>query len=524
MKNAVDGAASQPIVVAKQGSRVAFVITVVSVIGIAGCMAVMAHEGWPSLHHDALVYVTPAINFESGQGWSFAVFSVPLVNGARTDWSFNAHGQLYQSVLAWALSIFGSRELMLAVGALNVVTVLLLAVYLALAFRAGGMGAWGIALWTIVGVAGTAAILLWIQGRPEQLLPLLLAVTGMARLAAQAWWARDLVAGITIGLLGATSPLPGILAASTVLILLVCAERGLVRLVAGLAIVAVTGLVVWYATIWASCPYDPMDVLRNTFSGAGTIPRPRGFSLIPEAWFFNPSFYLVGVPFAAAGAVAVLGFFKVPMSWPRRAVVAVLAANLSYWVANAGIIYPGFYYNLLGFYPLMVVWTVQHLAATPAVGLPRVGRKITLAVLWIAVAAASTGLVRHVLLLTWYNSAGLSLENACSYAAAEFKGAGLNERIAVPPYHRPCPIVLDGPPWHTVTLCEDVSSVPEVEKKLGIKIRVLFWPQTDAGSPPEQVGPFRLAKNYWVTGQPSILGVPLDSRMPGYQFAVYKLE
>jgi hypothetical protein len=168
---------------------------------------------------------------------------------------------------------------------------------------------------------------------------------------------------------------------------------------------------------------------------------------------------------------------------------------------------------------------MRHLAGAqqPSAMLPTL-RWVAASMLLVATMAASTGVVRNALLLVPYRDAGLSLQMARSYAGEEFARLKPGQRIALPPYHRPCMVVLDDGGWHLVTLAEDLASLHQVETKLGIEVQVLLWPQTDDGQPPDKLDGFRLSKNYWVPGRPHIWGLPLYSQMPGYQFAVYVRE
>jgi hypothetical protein len=492
-------------------------------LAMASLLAVMAHEGWPGLHHDAILYVTPAVKSANGEEWNFAIYTPPLLHRPQGDWSWDAHGQLYQAVLLWLMPGGDMSDLMAAMGSLNILTVLALAVYFVVSFsRVAGMGDWGVTAWTVFSLGGSTSILLWLQGRPEHLLPLLLAVGGLAYGLARAPWQRDLVAGIVVGLIAATSPLPGLVAASACLVVLGLGQDRWLQLLRRALGVGGAALVAWYLAILVSCPFSPLEVLRNTIAASAQVPRPRGLSLIIEAWLLNPSFYLVGVPFLGAFVLAVAKACKTPLGLARRVLLGLLASNLLYWVSQSGIIFPGFYYNLLGFYPVVVVWTMRHLAGAqqPSAMLPTV-RWVAASILLVATMAASTGVVRNALLLVPYRDAGLTLQMARSYAGEEFARLKPGQRIALPPYHRPCMVVLDDGGWHLVTLAEDLPSLTKVETKLGIEVKVLLWPQTDDGQPPDKLDGFRLTKSYWVPGRPHIWGIPLYSQIPGYQFAVY---
>jgi hypothetical protein len=341
-------------------SRGALVASVLGIIGTAVCVAIlleMRDTGWPGPHHDAVFYITPAVNRANGAGNTFAVYHRAILQNEPGGWTFRAHGQLYQATLAQLMATPELPDLMRAMGLINIIAALLGGAYFWAKCRLeSGMGPMTTASVLVLGVAGTAAVQLFLQGRPEHIIPLILFATGLARLTVQGAVAKTVVAGVEVALIVAASPLPGIVAASARLVQSALEEKGVGRLAARCVLLGTVAVVVWYCTMLAIYPYDPLELAANT-AGAG---RPgggtrRALSHLHYYWLFDAHFPLIGLPFAVLAFVVLLSWLRGPFSFVQRVAIGLLLLNLGFWVSKSGIILPGLFYNLVGFYPVVLM-------------------------------------------------------------------------------------------------------------------------------------------------------------------------
>ena len=81
----------------------------------------MAIGGWPGLHQDAIMYLTPAVNIVHGRGDVFSVYATAYL--AKENWRFDCHGQLYQFVLAVLTPNGDLPDFMHRIGLINCLSV-----------------------------------------------------------------------------------------------------------------------------------------------------------------------------------------------------------------------------------------------------------------------------------------------------------------------------------------------------------------------------------------------------------------
>jgi hypothetical protein len=484
----------------------------------------MRVDHWPGLNCDAVLFVTLPVNEASGHGHDFAVYSFTYL--ATHDWSFRAHGQLYQAALAHLMPEGNMMALLEAVGWINIVSVIVGALFAFVRCRhVMGLGPWATAAITSLSTLALAAILVWLQGRPEHILPLIVILGSFGRLGVANPWGRLVVSGLELGLIGATSPLPGILAASTWVLLFALDGDRLDSLVARTAVLGLCAALTWYGTMLLVYPFDVLELIQNTASG-GLGKMITGRRFIARIWLFYGDFPLIGLPFAAAAAWGLWIFLTHSYSWLQRVIIVVLASHLALCVYRAGLIYPHTLYNLIGFFPIVFLGVLERLwRPDVAWALPTVPRwGLTL----VAVAGAigvSYGFARQTLLLESYRAEGVSLTMARQRAQEEFARLTSNERVGIEAALPPSLVVLDDPDWHLLSFLDPADAeFVATEQKLGVRFATALRLQMEDADPPERWGPFVLRKNYFVRGRPMLWGVPLDHRIPGYQFAVYVRE
>jgi hypothetical protein len=507
-----------------RASAIAYVVCGLTVIACVGILFQMREDHWPGLNCDAVLFVTVPVNEASGRGHNYAVFSFTYL--VSHDWSFRAHGQLYQAVLATLMSEGNMMALLDAVGTINIITVILFALHAFVRCRyVVGFGPWSTTAITSLGTLALAAVLVWLQGRPEHLVPLLVTLGGLGRLIITNPWGRLVVSGVELGLIGATSPLPGILAASTWVLLFALERDRLGRLAVRTALLGLCAALAWYVTICLIYPYDVLQLIVNTANGGLGKPI-TGRRFLARFWLFYGDFPLIGLLFVAAAGWGMWVFLRTSFSWLQRALIVVLALHLAMWVYRAGIVYPPLLYNLIGFYPVVYLGLVERLWRSDVqIAMPAIVRRSLACVALVGAIGTSCGFARQTLLLESYRTEGVSLTEARQRARQEFSRLSSNERVGIQGTLPPSLVVLDDPDWHLLSFLDPADSeFMETEKKLGIRFATALRLQLEDSDPPERWGPFVLRKDYFVRGRPTLWGMPLDHRIPGYQFAIYDRE
>lgn len=497
-------------------------VVIVALLAVASSLCILGHYAWPPLHWDANLYITPAINRAAGKGDTFAAYGLWLLRQDINDTRFQFHGQLYQALLGAVLPNGDFLSLMRVVGLLNAVSVVICAAFyfchVRIRLNASVLVA---AIWALLGAAGTAAVLLYIQGRPEQLLPAVLALAGLLhlRLAQESDW-YALANGVTAGVVAATSPLPGLILLNAFLIREAVRESQ-PRWLQRSAIIGIAAAGAWLAVITLTCPYSPIVILTNTVGFAGRE-TPRSLRSIPDWWFLSEHFPLIG----AIYALFVLFFLPQLASLRRQsafriAIAALLVLSFGKWTSEAGLRWPVVLYNLICFFPLVFVQVLDSSYAY-SVRLPRPLGRLVLPAVAICSLAVGLGFAHKMAQLPSYFEHGLSLPNARALAQQYIGQLSSQSRIAFHAGRPPALIVLSDENWSLVAIDLSTNEVTRLEKKFNIRFDYFFYSQHDDAAPPPTFGPFALRDNHYVSGRPRFLGVELGSAMPGYQFAVYE--
>jgi hypothetical protein len=488
----------------------------IALLALVCSLGILGHCAWPPLHWDANLYVTPAINRAAGKGDTFAAYGLWLLR--QDDTRFQFHGQLYQAVVGVMLPAGDFVSLMRAAGALNALSVALCAAFFFCHARVKLHASVLVALcWALLGAAATAAVLLYIQGRPEQLLPLLLALAGLLHLPLSEesdWYA--IANGATAGVVAATSPLPGLILLNAY-VLREATRASQPRWFQRSAFIGLAAAGAWFAVITITCPYSPMVILTNTVAFAGRE-TPRRLRTIPEWWLLSEHFPLIGVVYAlfVASFLPQLASLR-RQSAVRIGIAALLLLSFAKWTSEAGLRWPVVLYNLICFFPVVFVQVLDRSYAYSV----RFGRS-ALAPVGVCALAVAMGFFHKMALLPSYSEHGLSLANARTLAQQYIGQLSSQSRIAIHAGRPPALVVLSDDNWSLVAIDFSLNEVARLEKKFNIRFEYFFYSQHDDDVPPPTFGPFALRDNYYVSGRPRFLGVELGRTMPGYQFAVYE--
>lgn len=500
----------------------ALAVVFVLFLALIVSLGMMGERGWPPLFWDANMQITPAINRASGRGDTYASYGTRILWQGVTDYRFNWHGQLYQALLGALLSGSDFLQLMRCVGWINIASTVACAVYFYCHLRmVRQQSVLTASLWALVGAAATAAVLLHWQGRPEQLVPVILCLSGLVQLQVPAATEWLIVArGATAGVVAATSPLPGVLLVSAN-VLRLAANPGDKRWLQRSMVLGLAAAAVWAVLIWAICPYSPWTILSNSVTEAAGG-KPRSLSRIPAYWFWTVDYPLIGgiyLLFVAAFIPRLLDVCRLGLL--RSAAVAALFANLFRWTWIGGLASPPYYYSLICFFPVIYLYVIDQAHEWPA----RWGRAVGPAALAVVAGlgvSVSLGYVRHLGLLQCYLADGLTLPAARALAREYIARLDFESRIAYDGGRMPALVVLSDASWSLYAVDFSLDEVNRLETRLGIRLRYFFYSQNQDTTPPPRVGPFVLSKNHYIPGRPRLLGLELAPAMPGYQFAVYE--
>jgi hypothetical protein len=193
------------------GLAIAIWTTIVALI--AATFIAFGWRQWPGQHLDAALFSTPILNVSQGRGWIFDSYGFFLLT--KVSQAYNWHGILHVFIYGKLLAASSYQELFRLYGLTNALTFTsyailyrwLLAARLPL----------GLAASVLLAVpAGMSSLVL--QGRPEQLIPLLLAMAIAALIRQRPGWGRLATGGVATGLCVLTSPLPGIMTGAGLLV------------------------------------------------------------------------------------------------------------------------------------------------------------------------------------------------------------------------------------------------------------------------------------------------------------------
>lgn len=219
--------------------------------------------GWPGLHWDAALYGTPVINVASGKGWIFGGYA-PQVTLRPTN-TYNFHGILHAFVYG---SLFGSStwaRYIFTQSIINAVTFFIYSIfYVWLLVKSYGIKFYcfviALLLSSIVGI-----VCIGLQGRPEQLAPLLLALPLASLLLLSRKIHLAIALCLSISLLIILSPLLGIFFAVMVLFYLYGSSHNMLVLLGTSIAVLGSAFLISLILISIISPISPLEWYVNVF-------------------------------------------------------------------------------------------------------------------------------------------------------------------------------------------------------------------------------------------------------------------
>jgi hypothetical protein len=179
---------------------------------IAASLMAMGWMGWPGLHWDSAYFTTPILNVANGRGWQVTPYHFSAGDGAallEPALPYQGHGVLNILLFGQTLSVRTYDTLLRWYGVLHVLTFLSYAWLSRLLLRRRHARATG-TLSLLVGLMA-ALVALSVQGRPEQLIPLVLAAPLACLIQGASRRLCLIVSAAATGVIFTASPLPGLM-------------------------------------------------------------------------------------------------------------------------------------------------------------------------------------------------------------------------------------------------------------------------------------------------------------------------
>jgi len=487
------------------------------VVGIwnACVLALLVSTGiscWPGLHHDAGLYTTPVVNSAARGLWEFECYTPALMSDLGI--SFNRHGMLYQWVFAKVLHCASYQSVIVWSAGLTAVTFLST---LGLSWRVLSRENAVAAPWFASGIAAMTALFgLWVQGRPEHLIPLLM----LLPLMAHEWgvsrpWSRH-VGYLALGLVVATSPLPGALCCLGTVAWIALNHRQ--RLVSEVATCAAISLIAAIAVLLVSCPVSPWQWVINTVTSTNGTPSNLGAFVTPLAdelpnWNI---LVLMSMLFLA------IGLCRRGLWW----VALILGAGFYAFLWKLQV------YVLACFVPAMMLALVS--AQARALALPVWLHRAAMVLVAVVSFTGATTLAKQGLNEVMFLRSGISFAQTSKAIAELQQTVASNERIGFMWLARPSFVVFGQPGNGLISVEPEVlKNTPDAmlaayEARNGVQLRYVVVPQhgymLPPPPPPAEIGGgrFLLVQDGWDRRPAMLMGVVWGKAMPGYGFALYE--
>ena len=471
---------------------------------------------WPGLHHDSVLYATPIINLATGNGWRFDSYAFTFINRPSDEYSF--HGVLYPIIFGLLLKISNYENLLLWSSIFNAIAFI---VYTFLFYRAltTKFPVWGLLIATIFG-AMAGLISQELQGRPEHLAPLLIAIPLLMREFNITREYFRYYCYIIAGLLFILSPLPAAIYGMGLIFWLSLYHRKKLwkeLLLAGIISLGSSGLII---TVF--CSFSPLTWLNNVFFAGNSPLLPTDF------WRLTTTDISLTSTYPAYNFFVIIVVLLVVKTLLQRKLFVILII----WLLLGFYLMPKVQpYGYTPFFPLLLLmicgkeqnWITQN---------EKIKNWITY------IGTGFTGiyflvLIRLTIMLIIYWQQGTSFVQAkVNLQQFSEKLNPSNERIGYYWLNRPSFIAFGSVNQPLISVESGVlmennedTILTTYEKKFNKKIVYIIIPQLGhISNLPETINnsQFKLVYNGWTNKRAKFMGIKLGGAVPGYQFALYK--
>jgi hypothetical protein len=404
-------------------------------------------SGWPAPSGDSALFFPVASSLSDGKVDSFEPYTRLYFARGTGDWRYDLHGQLHAPLIA-LLALSGDYLDILGSAALWLLITMLVAAQASWVALAGlKLSATARAIGTVLGASAIGAIALGLNGRPEQLVPLAVMLLMWAEHLAP----RSLHAylrGISIGVLGALSPMSGLLGGAFIALKALHDETPLnwikqVFVMGGVAAIA------WWLIVIACSAHAPIAVFRNTLEQyasarfGGNMSRrvvAAAMSVDPT----KPGLILVWMSWFALCAIGV---------YQRRQGVAHALLTAIFGLICAVLVYAFCFhrvqtYNLIGLAPIAFGAVLAHAARTDS---QRTWLGWALA---LAVGIPSLGWVSITSQFFEYQTGGATLSEARSALRPRLDALKATEKLAISDARNPPLYLLEPRTQRMLTLAD----------------------------------------------------------------------
>lgn len=496
--------------------------------------------GWPGMHWDSAAYAAPILNVASGKGWLSNPFHYGL-GEAETIWltiknrPYNTHGMLHVIIYGKFLGITTYERLFIWMGFINATTFASFALLMKRVMN--GVSRLHLPSSLLIGLMA-GVICLNIQGRQEQLIPLMLSI--------YLWFATFnnrknhlLVSGAIItGIVFTTSPLPGVLCG---LIFLICSSlldkdspwRFWGRMVIfGILAIATSGIIMYTFT-----PYGLAEWLQRTADIEGVAydfsKYLFGFDLIKGNSTYSPLWNIMAISLAAT-CIGVLAVKK------KLVTLALTAAILIRIMPKAND------YTYMVFFPivpwLLLIGNQRLIIPTPYQGLFKLIRGYLTQLTYLVAALYGVSYLTALYFAVSYSAKQTTFHTANQRLKRSLKREELESQItfAYPALSNPAFVAFakDGSKQFVATTypgltpTTELHPVERMENSLNNKIEYFILPQ---GKLRDTINPdivylgslrFKLVKSEGVEKVAETLPIlkPFRLYWPDYSYALYKRE
>jgi hypothetical protein len=480
---------------------------------IAALLVAFAINVWPAGTKDEQFLIPPALEYRSSGElvhpfWQKARDMDPTGEGRLVYHGFLL--QLIVGTVALSPGYQGAHMvlMLILVAVLGVFSLAIVQVIRAFP----GVPAMHGALLGVSAVAGLPTVLLGLGSRPEPLamLIVLCAVLVMRRLDLRRQW---IPAGIAVGLIGVTSPLPAIVA--FVLFALYIHMRLRQRdALAGTVLAAGTATLSALAIVFLWYPFSLLDWLHGLEAHRASLGAPpQG---IIYCWFTNPRYSFYGLLFLLAAALGALRLGRHRDRVKSRVGFIVSLAGLVIIVVESKLYTPQILYNLMVFSPLVYVAAIfagleicRDEAA--AKGARRLCPALT-AIIVMVFLATSLGFARTLVTFPAF------LQRGVSYAEAKTRFEDLRTNASGS--------ILITPALYGLVYKYDGISVMELpDQPIPKGYEFIMYSQVGvARQTPPEIDGYVLIEDRFDRNAPRIFGVKVANSTHGYDYAIYQGE
>jgi hypothetical protein len=495
--------------------------------GIIGCLQ-MTKTLWPGLHEDAALYSTVIINRAAGNGNTFDVYTRSLIH-AGESLRFKGHGQLYYPIVAAFLASPTYEALLQLLHWSNFIAYILSFIVFLISSRRSLKISWlSSALFGVVGAWSTVAVLQYLQGRPEHGIPFVLLSFALIQLLSSGNRLYNWMQGAQIGIIGAISPLPGLIFALSSVFVKSLENVSNKKFIKSIAIQGFAALFFWILCVTSVYHDSIIELLRNTVKGSEDYENVWFPQQIPLFWLkanFAPAlggvFLMTSLVAISSACVAIL---KPGQIVPRIFIfICFLLIGKILW--RNGIAFSATNYCFMPFLPSASLWLIRSMNSENFAYWSKSAYKNFLPIsLFVCLMGPCFGFFRTAVMQPFTLKDGVNLSEATSRIKYIKSTLLPSESILIDGWKNArSAVVFDGVPWSMKAMTDwNLEELMAAEEKLGFKSKYFVSLQFYNPEPPLVEG-FTLKENHFInTDTISIFGVQIKGSTQGYGYAIYE--